>query len=87
MVAIYSPIPASVACEITECALTREQLVLEIQGYNPSATLEYLGRFTTRALHRYLEHLQAASEPRGRMARWLRPGDTPAIMGFCASDE
>jgi hypothetical protein len=47
---------------------------------NLSATASFLQRFTDRALGTYLDHLVAAERPRGRHARWERPGDSPAIM-------
>lgn len=55
-------------------------LIDEIRMYNPSATQSFLTTFTRRDLEVYLEHLGSAKEPRGRTARWLRPGDTPAMV-------
>jgi len=66
--------------------LTREQIVDRIQALNPTASVEYLTSFTANALGRYLDHLTAASEPRGREARWARPGDTRAILRFVPAD-
>lgn len=63
-----------------EAGLTAEQLVTQITAVNPTATHEFLARFSTRALSNYLRHLHASQEPRGRTARWLRPDETPAIM-------
>lgn len=60
--------------------LTREQLVEQILAHNPSAASVALERFDGNALAVYLQHLLAAQTPRGRAARWLRPGDTPAIV-------
>lgn len=82
MVATAQYMPSRVEMEVTEAALTAEQLMVQIQAFNPTATAAYLARFTIVALERYLAHLSAASEPRGRTARWQRPGDTPAIIGF-----
>lgn len=62
------------------CLLTEPQLVERILALNPSATEEYLQGFDRNALSIYLRHLLAALEPRGRQARWVRPGDTPAIV-------
>jgi hypothetical protein len=87
MVALHTRIPRSIESEITECALTLEQLVLQIQQLNPTASMEYLGSFTPRALAQYLAHLTSAQEPRGASSRWERPGDTPAIMWFDRDDE
>ncbi len=63
----------------TSSRLTREQVVDRILSLNPTASREYLSQFRDEALGRYLDHLTAASEPRGRAARWIRPGDSPAI--------
>lgn len=87
MVATIPMIPPSVESELTECALTREQLMQHIQSINPTATAAHLARFSARALGLYLSHLQASFEPRGRMARWIRPCETPAIIGFEATDD
>jgi hypothetical protein len=51
-----------------------------IISINPTATVSFLSRFEERPLKRYLEHLTAAQEPRGRTAWWLRPGDSPAFV-------
>lgn len=87
MVATLDMIPPAVECELNECALSREQLMLQIQSINPTATTRHLERFSVGALGLYLAHLHAASEPRGRTARWVRPAETPAIVGFDAIDE
>ena len=87
MVATIDMIPPAVEGDLTECMLSHEQLMLQIQAMNPTATIGYLARFSSRALTLYLEHLQAACEPRGRQACWVRPAETPAILGFDAIDE
>lgn len=87
MVATLDMIPPAVECELTECSLSREQLMLQIQSMNPTATVQHLARFSVNALGLYLAHLIAACEPRGRMARWVRPAETPAIVGFDSIDE
>lgn len=87
MVAVYTMMPPRVESELTEGEFMREQLMLEIQSMNPTASRDYLVRFSAGSLRTYLEHLQATLEPRGRMATWVRRGDTPAIIGFPASEE
>lgn len=87
MVATIDMIPPAVEAELAECSLSREQLMLQIQAMNPTATIDHLVRFSARALGLYLAHLSAAAEPRGRTARWIRPAETPAIIGFDAADE
>ncbi|MEX2219864.1 MAG: hypothetical protein WD749_14020 [Phycisphaerales bacterium] len=73
-----SPAPSS--------RLTREQVVDRIISINRTASVEFLEKFADRDLDRYLDHLVAASTPRGRHARWERPGDSPAIQGREAQD-
>lgn len=58
--------------------LSRLQVVERIMDLNHSATEAYLDTFSDRALTSYLAHLESAGQPRG--ARWVRPGDTPAII-------
>ena len=87
MVATLNMIPPAVESELTECSLSREQLILQIQSLNPTATIQHLARFSANALGLYLAHLNSACEPRGRLARWIRPTETPAIVGFDAIDE
>ncbi|MDF1809882.1 MAG: hypothetical protein P1U42_09330 [Phycisphaerales bacterium] len=60
--------------------LSREQVVDQIIAINQSATAQYLEQFEQKSLDTYLDHLLSAREPRGRDARWDRPGDAPAIM-------
>ncbi|MBX3377170.1 MAG: hypothetical protein KF678_09240 [Phycisphaeraceae bacterium] len=64
----------------TSSRLTREQVVDRIITINPTATTSFLSGFSEDSLGRYLDHLVATSGPRGRHARWLRPGDSPAIF-------
>lgn len=68
--------------ESTTPHLTTQQLVDQITTYNPTATPEFLARFTPANLMTYLQHLIACQEPRGSAARWIRPTETPAIMGW-----
>ena len=60
--------------------LSREQVVDQIIAINRSATAQYLEQFEQKSLDTYLDHLLSARQPRGRDARWDRPGDAPAIM-------
>ncbi len=60
--------------------LSREQVVDQIISINRSATAEYLEQFEQRSLDTYLDHLLASQQPRGRNARWDRPGDAPSMM-------
>jgi len=66
--------------------LTREQVVDRIITINPTATAEFLDHFNHESLGKYLDHLIAASGPRGRQSAWARPGDSPAIWGRVSQD-
>ncbi len=68
-------------------ALTREQLTEHIRALNPSAPADWLDQFDDEALAHYLDHLQTAMEPRGRSSRWVRRGETPAIVGWRRDDD
>jgi hypothetical protein len=64
----------------TSSRLTREQVVDRIITINPTATAQFLERFKPESLEKYLDHLVVASGPRGGHSRWMRPGDSPAIV-------
>jgi hypothetical protein len=66
--------------------LTREQLLDRILAMNTSATTAFLAEFSTASLDMYHEHLQAASQPRGRNARWIREARTSATSVAVARD-
>jgi hypothetical protein len=57
--------------------LSRAQLVERILHLNPTATTEFLSRFTEGALAHYLEHLSVVEDP---VAPWVRKGIAPAIV-------
>lgn len=78
--------PRSLCSEGTSL-MSVEQLIERIQTMNPTATPEYLGGFDREALISYLAHLSYSLEPRGRSARWVRTGDTPAIRIAVPADE
>jgi hypothetical protein len=65
---------------VTSAGLTRSQVIERIMAMNATASVEFLDGFSERALQTYLDHLASAQVPRGRTARWVRPGDTPAIV-------
>lgn len=60
--------------------LSKDQIIASIQQINRSARREWLGLFDISALHRYLDHLQHALEPRGGHSVWVRPNETTAIV-------
>jgi hypothetical protein len=65
---------------VTSELLSRSQLIERIITFNPTASVQFLDAFTQAALRTYLDHLLSAQIPRGRLARWVRPGDTPGIV-------
>lgn len=73
-------------CSSLSSRLTREQVVDRIITINPTATAEFLDHFSEVSLGKYLDHLIAASGPRGPQSRWDRPGDSPAIWGRVSQD-
>ncbi len=57
-----------------------EGLISRVQSLNPTASREFLVTFRPQALELYLDHLACALvQPRSE-TRWIRPGDTPAIV-------
>jgi hypothetical protein len=60
--------------------------VERILALNPRADIEFLAQFGAGPLETYLAHLEAAQVPRGPLARWVRPGDSPAICWREAQD-
>ncbi len=59
------------------------QRILEL---NPRADVAFLSQFRSGPLETYLAHLESAQIPRGPQARWVRPGDSPAICWREAQD-
>lgn len=78
---ILGPQPADPAHAISSAAAARLTTIQRIIQVNPSATEDFLAAFNDRALTNYLDHLDAASAPRGRHAYWQRRHETPAIWG------
>ncbi|MCW5777600.1 MAG: hypothetical protein KIS87_14280 [Phycisphaeraceae bacterium] len=63
------------------CRLRREQLMSRILELTGGRSRDFLEGFTDERLADYLERLLASREPRGPDARWIRRGETPAIVG------
>ncbi len=59
---------------------TVDHLVESIVALNPGADRQWLVGFDAYDLHRYLQHLESAQEPRTESTPWERLGDTPAIV-------
>lgn len=69
-----------------ETPLSREQVVDRIIQINKTATTAFLSRFEDQSLREYLRHLSMVNVPRGAQSAWVRPGDTPAIVGRESQD-
>lgn len=76
-----------VLCEVHEQSVeqssiqqTRARLLDAIMTLSPHLARESLDAFGHSDLEAFLRHLQAASLPRGRLARWVRSGGTPAVV-------
>lgn len=65
-----------------EDLIERTRLMTRILDLNPTATTGFLERFSLDELAEYHAHLAAASQPRGRSARWIRPDN---VRGFSSS--
>lgn len=59
--------------------IERSRLVARILEMNPTASPDFLQTFKLHDLSAYLSHLLSATQPRGRLARWIRPDNTPGI--------
>jgi hypothetical protein len=70
----------SETCSKIDSRLTREQVVDRIVNLNPTASTDFLSRFGEGPLSEYLARLDRAKGPRGREARWVRTGSSPAIV-------
>lgn len=77
-----APFETSPATEVPQEGMDPASVTLcdEIRAFNPGVSMGYLASFDRRALELYLNHLVAARQPRGRASRWVRPGDTPAMV-------
>ncbi|MSQ90584.1 MAG: hypothetical protein EXS01_04205 [Phycisphaerales bacterium] len=62
-----------------------DHLVESIVALNPGADRQWLVSFDAYDLHRYLQHLECALEPRAGASAWERLGDTPAIVSRTAA--
>lgn len=71
-------VPVKEAPGVAVCAVPSSVLDA-IRAINPLVDVDYLARFDESALRLYLAHLESSRLPRGRGARWERPGDTRAI--------
>lgn len=77
-----SPFAASPSTEVPMEGIDAASAILcdEIRAFNPSVSMGYLATFDRASLELYLNHLTNARLPRGPGSRWVRPGDTPAMV-------
>lgn len=59
--------------------LSRGQVLTRILEIMPSASLDYLNRFSDRALREYLDHVDTATDPKRRHVGWQRRTHAPAV--------
>lgn len=59
--------------------LSRGQVLTRILEMMPSASLDYLNRFSDRALRDYLDHVDTATDPKRRHVGWQRRTHAPAV--------
>ncbi len=60
--------------------MSKLQIIEAIRNRNRTANQEFLISFDERALANYLERLTTINGQRGRGSRWVRQGDTPAVV-------
>jgi hypothetical protein len=60
--------------------MSKQQLIEAIREHNRSASDDFLVSFDETALTNYLNHLQFKTSPRGVNSRWIRTGETPAVV-------
>ncbi len=60
--------------------MSKQQLIEAIRKHNHSATQDFLMGFNEDALNNYLNHLEYRRRPRNSNSRWIRPGETPAVV-------
>ncbi|MFO0857620.1 MAG: hypothetical protein U0640_09730 [Phycisphaerales bacterium] len=59
-------------------SVARQELIAQILSISPSASADFLGRFTSRQLQAYLDHLSLTQMPRGGTP-WIR-SKAPAVV-------
>ncbi|GEM_PF-1299591 len=62
-------------------SLARCEVIEAILAINPTASPEFLGRFTVEQLGTYLDHLSRTQMPRGGDHPWVR-GKQPGVMVY-----
>jgi hypothetical protein len=75
-----NPLPFTGELKPTE-TLARGELIEHILLINPSASPEFLGRFTAEQLRSYVDHLSRTQMPRGSANPWIR-GKQPGVVAY-----
>ena len=60
--------------------MSKLQIIEAIRHRNRTAGQDFLISFDERALASYLKRLATIKGRRGRDSRWVRQGDTPAVV-------
>jgi len=60
--------------------MSKLQIIEAIRHCNRTAGQEFLISFDEQALSSYLKRLTTIKGRRGRDSRWVRQGDTPAVV-------
>ncbi len=60
--------------------MSKEQMIREIVHINRSAIAEFLDSFAETELDSYLRRLTQVRNHRGPESRWVREGDTHAVV-------
>jgi len=64
----------------TPGSLRRDQIFDRLLTLRPGMSLEFLEGFSNEALGEYLDRLESFASRKGRDARWIRTGRTPAVV-------
>ncbi|MEX2671270.1 MAG: hypothetical protein WD294_04070 [Phycisphaeraceae bacterium] len=60
--------------------MSKQQIIDAIREHNPGAGMDFLSRFDTAALFRYLDRLRYMHSPRDEQPMWVRFAETPAVV-------
>lgn len=60
--------------------MSKQQIIEAIREHNPGAGTDFLARFDTAALFRYLDRLRYMNASRREKPMWIRFAETPAAV-------
>lgn len=75
-----NPLPFTGEVKPTD-SLARAELIEHILAISPSASPEFLARFTAQQLQAYFDHLSRTQLPRGNANPWIR-GKQPGVVAY-----